>query len=160
MWSASTTTTTTPFVADQQFQIAVLTDFCNECGNCVTACPTSGVPYLDKPRLYLNRDEFLAEEDNAFMMFEDGSIEGRFAGDTHRLSVNGVIDYTGPAVAATLDPETFAVDELGSLDGTSVSLEPAAVMYTVLSGISGSMEHLPKVPVGGTAGTLVADPQV
>jgi NADPH-dependent glutamate synthase beta subunit-like oxidoreductase len=154
------TTTKTPFVADQQFQIAVLTDFCNECGNCVTACPTSGVPYLDKPRLYLNRDEFLAEEDNAFMMFEDGSIEGRFAGDTHRLSVNGVIDYTGPAVAATLDPETFAVDELGSLDGTSVSLEPAAVMYTVLSGISGSMEHLPKVPVGGTAGTLVADPQV
>ena len=34
----------TPFVVEQRLQIAVLTDFCNECGNCVTACPTSGTP--------------------------------------------------------------------------------------------------------------------
>ncbi|MDH3471972.1 MAG: FAD-dependent oxidoreductase, partial [Acidimicrobiia bacterium] len=52
---------------DQTHQIAVLTDFCNECGNCVTFCPTSGEPYKDKPRLYLNRQEFEAETDNAFM---------------------------------------------------------------------------------------------
>ncbi|MGI9610535.1 MAG: putative selenate reductase subunit YgfK, partial [Acidimicrobiia bacterium] len=58
------------FVADQGPQIAVLTDFCNECGNCVTVCPTSGEPFVDKPRLYLNRDEFEAEDDNAFMMFD------------------------------------------------------------------------------------------
>ena len=28
-----------PFRVDQSLQIAVLTDFCNECGDCVTACP-------------------------------------------------------------------------------------------------------------------------
>jgi putative selenate reductase len=38
------------FDVDQPYQIAVLTDFCNECGNCITACPTSGKPYEDKPR--------------------------------------------------------------------------------------------------------------
>ena len=43
---------------DQAFQIAVLTDFCNECGNCTTFCPTAGEPYRDKPRLYLDRLEF------------------------------------------------------------------------------------------------------
>jgi putative selenate reductase len=149
---------TTPFVADQRFQIAVLTDFCNECGNCVTACPTSGVPYRDKPRLYLNLDDFSQEDDNAFMLFEDGSIEGRFAGATHRLSVNGVIDYAGPDVAATLDVATFAVIDASVADGITVSLEPAAVMYTVLQGIAGSMRHLPRVPVTGSSGTFVADP--
>ncbi len=30
--------------AEQALQIAVLTDLCNECGNCTTACPTSGQP--------------------------------------------------------------------------------------------------------------------
>jgi len=151
-----------PFVADQQYQIAVLTDFCNECGNCVTACPTSGVPYEDKPRLYLNRDEFEGEDDNAFMIFEDDSIEGRFDGATHRLSLNGAIEYTGPVATATLDPQTFAATEvsMGASDGAAVSLQPAAVLYTVLQGIAGSMRHLPRVSVGGPSGTFVTDPQV
>ncbi len=65
------------------------TDFCNECGNCVTACPTSGEPYRDKPRLYLDRADFEAQADNAFMLLDDGAIEGRFGGETHRLSMNG-----------------------------------------------------------------------
>lgn len=157
-------TGTTPFLADQKYQIAVLTDFCNECGNCVTACPTSGVPYRDKPRLYLNRDEFDGEDDNAFMMFDDGSIEARFNGETHRLSINGVVDYVSPAVTATLDPETFAVLEAAAAGtaggGDPISLEPAAVMYTVLQGVAGSMGHLPRAPVMGPAGTFVADPEV
>ncbi|NIT94709.1 MAG: hypothetical protein GWM91_04295, partial [Actinobacteria bacterium] len=63
------------FVVDQPLQIAVLTDFCNECGNCVTFCPTSGEPYRDKPRLYLDRADFLAESDNAFMMHAGSTIE-------------------------------------------------------------------------------------
>ena len=41
----------------QRFQIAVIADLCNECGNCTTFCPTSGRPYRDKPRLYVDREE-------------------------------------------------------------------------------------------------------
>ena len=78
-------TGSTPFVVDQRLQIAVLTDFCNECGNCVTACPTSGRPYVDKPRLYLDRADFEAQASNAFMLLGSGVIEGRFDGATHRL---------------------------------------------------------------------------
>ena len=37
----------------QRYQVAVIENLCNECGNCTTFCPTSGRPYLDKPRLYL-----------------------------------------------------------------------------------------------------------
>ena len=101
----------TSFVADQRLQVAVLTDFCNECGNCVTACPTSGKPYVDKPRLYLDRADFEAQASNAFMLVGDGTIEGRFDGATHRVQrgEDGPLEYTTPGFRALLDRSTFAV---------------------------------------------------
>lgn len=42
----------------QEPQILNLGDFCNECGNCTTFCPTAGDPYLDKPRLHLSEQSF------------------------------------------------------------------------------------------------------
>ena len=142
-----------PFVADQQFQIAVLTDFCNECGNCVTACPTSGEPYRDKPRLYLNREDFEAEKTNAFMMFGDSIMESRVDGETHRIEVNGHIEYTAPGFTAKLDPGTLELVEAtatGASDGEVLSLEPAAVMHTLMVGVAESMPHIPVKVDGGT----------
>jgi putative selenate reductase len=142
-----------PFVADQQFQIAVLTDFCNECGNCVTACPTSGEPYRDKPRLYLNRGDFEAEKGNAFMMFSDSAMEARIDGETHRIEVNGHIEYTSPAFNAKLDPDTLELLEAtpaAAAEEASLSLETAAVMHTLLRGVSRSMPHIPAMASGGT----------
>jgi putative selenate reductase len=144
---------TSPFVADQQFQIAVLTDFCNECGNCVTACPTSGTPYQDKPRMYLNRDDFEAEKTNAFMLFGDSIMEARIDGQTHRIEVNGQIEYTAPSFRATLDPTTLELLEAtatAAAEGEMLSLEPAAVMHTLLTGVATSMPHVPAVVDGGT----------
>jgi putative selenate reductase len=40
----------------QRYQVAVIADLCNECGNCTTFCPTSGKPYRDKPRHTLLAD--------------------------------------------------------------------------------------------------------
>jgi len=142
-----------PFLADQQFQIAVLTDFCNECGNCVTACPTSGEPYRDKPRLYLNREDFEAEKTNAFMMLGDTVMEARIDGQTHRIEVNGQIEYTAPSFTATLDPATLQLVEATATDaseGEVLSLEPAAVMHTLLEGVRSSMPHIPAFVDGGT----------
>ena len=153
---------TESFRADQPYQIAVLTDFCNECGNCVTACPTSGTPYTDKPRLYLTEEEFLAESDNAFMVHsgdDAATVLGRFDGATHRLSINGSIDYEGPTVAATFDQDFRYVSATGTASGSDgeVSLEPAAVMYTVWKGIHDSM---PELPTATTGGTWIAAPEL
>jgi putative selenate reductase len=152
---------TQSFAADQAFQIAVLSDFCNECGNCVTACPTSGQPYVDKPRLYLNRDEFEAENDNAFMVFSDSSIESRVNGQTHRLVLNGSIQYTTPSLVAHLDSDTLELVEATARQGVdtmTVSLEPAATMLTVMKGLRGSMPHIPVMPVDDRIGTLIGHP--
>ncbi len=143
----------TPFVADQSLQIAVLTDFCNECGNCVTSCPTSGEPYRDKPRLYLNRDDFEAEKTNAFMMFDAATMEARVDGQTHRIEVNGHVRYTAPGFTAELAEGTLDLIEATATsaeEGEALSLEPAAVMYTLLKGIASSMPHIPAMVSGGT----------
>jgi putative selenate reductase len=145
-----------PWSVTQTHQIAVLSDFCNECGNCVTFCPTSGEPYKDKPRLYLNRAEFEAEPDNAFMMFNDGvtaTLEGRFAGETHRIELNGSLSYTSPALTATLDPADFSLLEASAGDGVP-SLQPAAEMYAVLSGLRHSMPHIPTADGGEFVGIV------
>ncbi len=73
----------------QAYQVAVLTDFCNECGNCVAFCPTAGQPCRDKPRLYLNRAEFEAETDNAYRVTRRNgtmTIHARHEGKTLALS--------------------------------------------------------------------------
>ena len=150
------------FAVDQSLQIAVLTDFCNECGNCVTACPTSGEPYRDKPRLYLDRPDFEAEKDNAFWVEQRGEttvVEARWDGETHRLTINGQVEYSAPALQATLADKTLelitAAPGESAADGQSVSLEPAAQMYAFWRGLSGS---LPQVPMAGVEGTKVEHP--
>jgi NADPH-dependent glutamate synthase beta subunit-like oxidoreductase len=139
---------TVPFIVDQRYQVAVLADFCNECGACVTACPTSGSPWRDKPRLYLDRADFEAEDANAFLLLGASAMEGRFDGSTHRLEIGGGISYRSPALTASLDPATFALlraTPAGHADPSVVSLEPAAVMATLLTGLSRSRPHLTRL---------------
>lgn len=42
----------------QESQIYNIGDYCNECGNCTTFCPTSGDPYLDKPQIHRSQTSF------------------------------------------------------------------------------------------------------
>jgi putative selenate reductase len=152
----------TTFSVDQAYQIAVLTDFCNECGNCVTACPTSGKPYEDKPRLYLNQEEFDAQTTNAFMVTRMGDatvVYGRFGGETHRMSVNGSVEYSSPEVSVSFDDSFALVTAAASdaaTDGGEVTLEAAATMYAIWKGLDGSMPELPVASKGGTRITAPA----
>jgi len=102
----------------QAYQIVVLADLCNECGNCTTFCPTSGEPYRDKPRLYVDREEFEAQRDNAFMVFSDPwAMAARCAGVTRRIELS---------------------DELE--DGWD---EAGVAMYVLLRGLRRSVPYLP-----------------
>ena len=51
----------------QKYQIINIANFCNECGNCNTFCPTSGAPYRDKPRFYLTVSSFNQAEEGYFL---------------------------------------------------------------------------------------------
>ncbi|MEE8338528.1 MAG: FAD-dependent oxidoreductase, partial [Xanthomonadales bacterium] len=161
---------------EQAFQIAVLTDFCNECGNCTTFCPTAGEPYRDKPRLYLDRSEFEAQQDNAFMVFRsaDGvgdasqwAMDARWQGATHRIEIagngGGTLNYNGPLFRAQLDPATFELVQVevaeGVRNGDMLSLEPCAAMYVLLNGLRQSLPHLPTaLPADLAAAGKIAHP--
>jgi len=56
------------FAIAQTYQILNIGNFCNECGNCTTFCPSSGDPYRDKPRVFLTQSSFDAVNDGYFMI--------------------------------------------------------------------------------------------
>jgi len=139
------------FRVDQTPQVAVLADFCNECGNCETFCPTAGRPYVDKPRLYFDRAEFEAQADNAFMCLRrDGApaMDGRFAGQTCELTLDGdEVLFRTPALNARFSREGLDLIEAkpanGVVAGEPPSLEPAAIMFALLDGVTTSMPYWP-----------------
>ncbi len=61
------------FVVEQAMQVANIKDYCNECGNCVSFCPTSGRPFADKPRLALTRESFDAEPETHLLQWLDAT---------------------------------------------------------------------------------------
>ena len=46
------------FRITQRHQVLNIGDYCNECGNCATFCPTSGAPYLDKAKFHVSAESF------------------------------------------------------------------------------------------------------
>ena len=55
---------------NQEYQVYNIGDYCNQCGNCSTFCPTIGAPYLDKPQIHLSRISF-EESSRGYFMQKD-----------------------------------------------------------------------------------------
>ena len=141
------------FSVKQGPQVAVLTDACNECGNCVTFCPTSDRPWRDKPRLYLHRGDFEAETDNAFMFISHEGARGLqaiFEGALHQLiQDNGELRYTSAAIELRLNQETLEVLESAVRghpgDGGLVDPDHLGAMTILLRSFVESMPEFPLV---------------
>jgi putative selenate reductase len=77
VWKVDFSTKETSFEIDsylkiqQKYQVLNVADFCNECGNCTTFCPTKGSPFSDKPRFCLTGKSFKQTE-NGFFLQKDG----------------------------------------------------------------------------------------
>ena len=136
-------------------QVAVLTDACNECGNCVTFCPTSDRPWRDKPRLYLDRGDFEAETDNAFVFIShDGArgLQARFDGALHQLIEDDAgLCYSSPFIELRLDPKTLSVLESTirrlSPDEKLVHPDRLGAMIILYRSFTESMPEFPLIEV-------------
>ena len=133
-------------------QVAVLTDACNECGNCVTFCPTAGRPWRDKPRLYFHRGDFEDQDNNAFMLLRHGGLRGiqaRFEDRLHELFDGDTLSYRSPFISLSLDPKTFEVVEATTRaqNTPDQSFDPALLgaMITLLRSLTRSMPELPVI---------------
>jgi putative selenate reductase len=120
----------------QPFQIINIGDFCNECGNCTTFCPTSGAPYRVKPKFYLAAESFENEQDG--YMFMDGVLKAQVDGKLESLTRHADhLMYEAPEIRARLNLKTFVVEEaviLSDADGPYDLRHAArmAVLYTAL----------------------------
>ncbi len=120
----------------QRFQIINLGDYCNECGNCTTFCPTSGAPYRVKPKFYLNQESFENEENG--YMFVDGVLRARIDGKTETLTREADhLIYETSDIRARLNSTTYVVEDATFLSKTDgpIDLRHAvqmAILYAAL----------------------------
>jgi len=131
----------TPFQVDQTTQTFNIADFCNECGNCTTFCPTAGAPYKDKPRFWIDREGYAESAGDVFRMERAASglvLEARLGGASHRLEVGPAgARYSSGRFSARLSsgPWAFQSWEVeGNLaEGTRIDLTPCATMLVLLN---------------------------
>ncbi len=134
------------FVIKQERQIININDFCNACGDCTTFCVHQGQPWLDKPRLFLNEKDFLAEDHNAYRI-TGNVIRHRDQGrETSLTRENGHLVYECPEARVVLSP-TFEIKEMAPKApfAGSLSLRDAAEMAVLLKGVT---ETLPQLLIG------------
>ena len=120
----------------QKFQIINIGDFCNECGNCSTFCPTNGAPYRAKPKFYLTQKSF-ENEQNGYMLV-NGFMKARVDGKLETLTRHADhLIYETRDIRARLNLSTFAAEAVRFLSDTSepVDLRHAAQMAILFTAL-------------------------
>ncbi|HOG64834.1 MAG TPA: putative selenate reductase subunit YgfK [Spirochaetota bacterium] len=128
------------FVVAQDVQTANIADFCNECGNCETFCPTAGAPYRDKPRMCLTEESFAAEAAGFIIGKRDGKnmIRSNVNGTVESLVLDGKkFIYESPALKAVLKVKDFSVISAELQNGAKeAELRQAATMAVLLKSLA------------------------
>jgi putative selenate reductase len=140
----------TTLSVEQSVQIVNLGDACNECGNCVAFCPTSGAPWREKPTFWLDRDGFEESKGDAFRMTRSGRtvvLEARISGRGHRLERGpAAATYRSDSLEVALDPGSWRVLDARVVgtppDGFVLDLSSCALLVALL----GAETALPPLP--------------
>ena len=133
------TTWDADFEVNQHIQILNIANFCNECGNCNTFCPTASAPYLDKSKLYITEDAFRdaatgyyldGTPDQPSLVFKNGDVQ-----ETLTEAAEGFV-YETPGFRALIDKDDFRILDVTFLspEVKEVQLWQAAHMKIVLQG--------------------------
>ena len=113
----------------QRHQVVNIGDFCNECGNCTTFCPTRGAPWKDKVRMHVTAKS-LDASGRGCRFSAPGRLEGICGGAPWRLEMaaEGFV-YEDRRLRAVLDRRYRAREVQLKGDGPGpVSLRPAVEM--------------------------------
>ncbi len=121
----------------QAYQIINIADFCNQCGNCQTFCPTSGAPYMDKSRVHLSAASLKAHGEG-FFMAASGVMEIMHDNRAARLTDNGsLFSYEDDQVRLRLVKEDLSATDVELKSQVNVKslvdVVEAAVLFTLLA---------------------------
>ena len=121
----------------QSYQIVNVADFCNECGNCDTFCPTSGAPYKDKFKMHLTRAS-LDAYDEGFLLAMPGIMGVKFDGEPATLTeTDGMFVYEDSEAKIELSVDTLEACNVELKDGINTKklnrAAETAVLYRLVS---------------------------
>lgn len=120
----------------QSNHILHIADWCNECGNCTTFCPTSGSPYKEKPHLYLNKQAFEKDDNCYFYDESDQGLSFKQDGQFHQLiEMENEFKYLLNKSEVLVDKECFNIISSEIHNEETISLKVAAEMSVVLGGV-------------------------
>jgi putative selenate reductase len=125
------------FEIKQNNQILNVADFCNECGNCVTFCPTSGSPFQTKPRFYLTEESFNSEDYGYFISKNQIKYKNKLGIESLSLK-NEFMIYENDNIVVNFNKNNFDLVELNFKDDTinEFILERASEMYYLFVNLS------------------------
>jgi len=128
------------FHLTQEPQIINIGDFCNECGNCTTFCPTSGDPFKVKPLFYLTKESFDSESHGYWLNGRE--LVFKSTGKTSVLrEEQKVFRFLNYAVEVTMDKVNFDI-----LSVKFLNRQHEAKLFKVVEMII-LYENLQKMPI-------------
>jgi len=121
----------------QPLQILHIADWCNECGNCTTFCPSSGTPYLNKPHLYLQKESFETNDDGYYFDSEKSALLLKEPESNHSLIIHqNEYIYKKNNSFLRIDKENFMITDFEiNNDFTELGLNKAVEMKYILEGV-------------------------
>ena len=102
-----------PIAFEQNTQIITIGDFCNECGNCDTFCPTAGAPYKIKPHIYLTKESFLQEPEGYFIEKDHIQYKNDDFTEIMKIEKDHLL-YSNKYFSAIIDMSSFFIKSLHS----------------------------------------------
>ncbi len=133
------------FSIDQQNQVMNITDLCNHCGNCTTFCPTSGSPFMDKPRIAISRESFNNDNNVYLIIMENNTKKIVHKNDSEKImfhTENGVFYYSSDNITLSFNIEGQNISEIKVNQNTGVLPDFKKIM-TMKYLLDNIPEHLP-----------------
>jgi len=113
--------TTDIFRITQKHQILNIADWCNECGNCNTFCPTDSAPYIVKPKLHLTKQSF---ENHVIGYYFENYNTLLYKSNNEILTFKenkAAYVYQNKDILATLDKKTLEILDCDLTEGVTLT---------------------------------------
>ncbi|MGE0090178.1 MAG: putative selenate reductase subunit YgfK [Bacteroidales bacterium] len=123
------------FEINQKYQILNIGNFCNECGNCNTFCPTQSAPYKEKPKLWLTKESFDAADKGYYIRKKENQADLQFKTENQIVSFSENSDsfiYSTINVKAVLSKKDLKIQKIEFLNGSKEFNTKQAVIMSVL----------------------------
>ncbi len=128
------------FSIDQKYQVLNISDFCNECGNCNTFCPSNGAPYKEKPKVCLTEQSFKSEERGYYIYEKEGIKTIKYKNEGIIESLTSIDDfylYETKIGNIKLSKDKFKIIEMKikKKDRSEISIKRAMIMKMILESV-------------------------